>query len=57
MTASSVASRRKNAYANQVGIHKMLRQCRCLTASGRLTASGIAPPAAYSRENVAAFCR
>jgi DNA-binding transcriptional MerR regulator len=57
MMASSAASRRRKAKANQVGIHRMLRQCRCFTASGRLMASGIAPPMAYRRKNVATFCR
>ena len=57
MTASSVPSRRKNAYANQVGAHSKLRQRRYFTASGRLTISGIAPPTIYRTKSVDTFWR
>src|SRR5580704_8096206 len=57
MAASSAASRLRNAKANHVGDQAMLRQHRYLMASGRLTASGTAPPATYSRAKVATFCR
>jgi hypothetical protein len=57
MTASSVASRRRNAKANHVGIHSRLRQYRYLIASGVLISIGIAPPSAYRIKKVAMFCR
>ena len=46
MAASRVPIRRRNANANQVGDHAMLRQNPYRTAYGRLIASTTPPPAA-----------